>query len=392
MSKQRGKAGLNRQLFSEEHHMFRESVKTFLEREVTPNYLQWERDHIVPRSMFELAAKAGFLAMAVPEEYGGAGVDDFRFNAILMEEFLRVGAASFMMGLNIQNEVALPYFLKYGTEEQKSRWLPGIADGSKITAIVMSEPGTGSDLASIKTTAIREGDYYVVNGSKTFITNGINADLLLTAVKTDPKERHRGISMLVIEGDTPGVSRGKQLEKIGLHGQDTAEIFYDNVRVPVANLIGEEGKGFSYMIESLPSERLSIAVFALASARAALEWTLDYVKERKVFDKPIGSYQNTRMVLAELRAEIEIGQVFVDRCTEELNAGNLLPEQAAVAKLWCSELQGKAVDKCLQFFGGYGYTTEYLIGRAYANARITRIYGGANEIMKEIIAKSEDLD
>ena len=354
MSTQRGKTTFNRQLFCEEHHMFRESVKTLLDREVTPNYLQWERDCIIPRTMFELVAKAGFLAMAVPEEYGGVGVDDFRFNAILIEELCRVGAASFMVGLNIQNEVALPYFLKYGTEEQKRRWLPGIANGTKITAIVMTEPGTGSDLASIKTTASRDGDYYVVNGSKTFITNGINADLLLTAVKTDPKERHRGISMLVIEGDTPGVSRGKQLEKIGLHGQDTAEIFYDNVRVPVANLIGEEGKGFSYMVENLPVERLSIAVAAIASARAALEWTLDYVKERKVFDKPIGSYQNTRMVLAELRAEIEIGQVFVDRCTEELNAGKLFPEQAAVAKLWCTELQGKVVDRCLQFHGGYG--------------------------------------
>jgi alkylation response protein AidB-like acyl-CoA dehydrogenase len=388
----RGQAALKRQLFSEEHQLFRDSVRGFLEKEVKPRFLQWEQDGIVPREMFQAAARQGFLAMAVPEEYGGVGVDDFRFSVILGEEFHRIGAASFIMGLNIQNDITLPYFLKFANEEQKQRWLPGVADGSRITAIVMSEPGTGSDLANIKTTAKRDGDHYVVNGSKTFITNGINADLLVTAVKTDPTQRHRGVSMLVIERETAGVDRGRNLDKIGLHGQDTAEIFFSDARVPVANLLGEEGKGFGYMIGNLPVERLSIAVGALASARAALEWTIEYVRERTAFGQTIASFQNTRMVIAEIRSEIEIGQVFLDRCTEALIADELNAEQAAVAKLWCTDLQGKVMDRCLQLHGGYGYMTEFPIARAFCDARVTRIFGGANEIMKEIIAKAEGLD
>jgi len=380
-----------RRLFREEHEIFRSGVQSFLQKEVVPHFLNWEADGIVPREMFRAAAQNGFLAMAIPECYGGVGVDDFRFSAILGEECHRIGAQSFVMGLNIQNDVALPYFLRYGSDEQKSRWLPGIASGELITAIVMSEPGAGSDLANIKTTARREGDHYVVNGAKTFITNGINADLAVTAVKTDSSLRHKGVSILVIERGMPGFERGRKLDKIGLHGQDTAELFFDNVRVPVANLLGEEGSGFTYMISNLPRERLSIAVGALAAAAAALDWTLDYVKDRRAFGQPIGSFQTARHALADMRTEIEVGRVFVDRCIEALDTESLTPEQAAMAKLWCTELQGRVVDRCLQLHGGYGYMTEYPIGRAYVDARVTRIFGGANEIMREIIGRAEGL-
>jgi alkylation response protein AidB-like acyl-CoA dehydrogenase len=385
------KVTLERSIFAEEHEMFRAGIRKFLAKEVAPNFLEWERNGIVPREMFQKAAANGFLAMAIPEEYGGIGVDDFRFSAILGEECHRIGAQSFIMGLNIQNDVTLPYFLRYTNDEQKGRWLPGIASGELITAIVMSEPGTGSDLAAITTTARREGDHYIVNGAKTFITNGINADLAVTAVKTDPSQRHKGISLLVIERGMPGFERGRKLEKLGIHGQDTAELFFNDVRVPVANLLGEEGQGFKYMVSNLPCERLSIAVGALAASRAALEWTLEYVKERKAFGQTIASFQSTRHALADLRTEIEVGQVFLDRCTVALNDDTLTAEQAAMAKLWCTELQGRVVDRCLQLHGGYGYMTEYPIARAFADARITRIFGGANEIMREIIGRADDL-
>ncbi|MDE1544064.1 acyl-CoA dehydrogenase family protein [Dechloromonas agitata] len=387
----RGQVSMERNIFAEEHEMFRSGIRKFLAKEVVPNFLEWERNGIVPREMFQKAADNGFLAMAVPEEYGGIGIDDFRFSQILGEECHRIGAQSFIMGLNIQNDVALPYFLRYANDEQKRRWLPGIASGELITAIVMSEPGTGSDLAAIATTARREGDHYVVNGAKTFITNGINADLAVTAVKTDPTQRHKGISMLVIERGMPGFERGRKLEKLGLHGQDTAELFFNEVRVPVANLLGEEGKGFGYMVANLPCERLSIAVGAHAAARAALEWTLEYVKTRRAFGQTIASFQATRHALADLRTEIEIGQIFLDRCVLALNEESLTAEQAAMAKLWCTELQGRAVDRCVQLHGGYGFMTEYPITRAYADARVTRIFGGANEIMREIIGRADDL-
>ena len=387
----RGQVSMERNIFAEEHEMFRSGIRKFLAKEVVPNFLEWERNGIVPREMFQKAADNGFLAMAVPEEYGGIGIDDFRFSQILGEECHRIGAQSFIMGLNIQNDVALPYFLRYANDEQKRRWLPGIASGELITAIVMSEPGTGSDLAAIATTARREGDHYVVNGAKTFITNGINADLAVTAVKTDPTQRHKGISMLVIERGMPGFERGRKLEKLGLHGQDTAELFFNEVRVPVANLLGEEGKGFGYMVANLPCERLSIAVGAHAAARAALEWTLEYVKTRRAFGQTIASFQATRHALADLRTEIEIGQIFLDRCVLALNEESLTAEQAAMAKLWCTELQGRAVDRCVQLHCGYGFMTEYPITRAYADARVTRIFGGANEIMREIIGRADDL-
>jgi alkylation response protein AidB-like acyl-CoA dehydrogenase len=330
--------------------------------------------------------------MAVPEEHGGAGVDDFRFNVVLSEEAQLAGVASAHLGMSVHSDICLPYFMRYATTEQRRRWLPGLASGELIAAIAMTEPGTGSDLAGIAATAVRDGDGYVVNGAKTFITNGINADLVITAVRTDRGERHRGLSLLVVEGDTPGFERGRNLEKIGIHAQDTAELFFDDARVPAANLLGNEGEGFAYLVSNLPQERLSIAVAGVAAAEAALRWTVDYVRDRKAFGTPIGSFQNTRFELAEMRTEIDVGQAYVDRCVEALNAGELTAEDAAGAKWWCTELQGRVVDRCLQLHGGYGYMLEYPIARAYADARVTRIYGGSNEIMKEIVGRSMQLE
>jgi alkylation response protein AidB-like acyl-CoA dehydrogenase len=281
----------------------------------------------------------------------------------------------------------MPYFRDLANDEQKQRWLPKICAGEAITAVAMTEPGMGSDLASMGTTAIRDGDDYVVNGSKTFITNGINADLVVTAVKTDPSQRHRGMSLIVIERGMEGFARGRNLDKIGMHSQDTAELFFNDVRVPVANRLGDEGEGFLQLVTNLPRERLSIAVAGVAAARAALEWTLAYAKERTAFGQPIGSFQNSRFTLAEMATQVRIGEVFVDRCVEALNAGELTAEEAAMAKYWCSELQGRVIDAGVQLHGGYGYMTEYPIARAYVDARVTRIYGGATEIMKEIIGR-----
>jgi alkylation response protein AidB-like acyl-CoA dehydrogenase len=326
--------------------------------------------------------------MDVPEEYGGGGVRDFRFNVVIAEELQRADVNAAGLGLTLHNDICLPYFLHLTDDEQKARWLPGICAGELITAVAMTEPGIGSDLASMSTTAIRDGDHYVVNGSKTFITNGINADLVITAVKTDPSQRHRGMSLLVVERGMAGFERGRNLDKIGMHAQDTAELFFDDVRVPVTNRLGEEGAGFLQLVSNLPQERLSIAVTGVAAARAAFERTLAYGKEREAFGQPIASFQHNRFVLAEMATEIEIGQSFIDRCVLALNAGELTAEEAAMAKWWCTELQGKVVDRAVQLHGGYGYMTEYPVARAYADARITRIYGGTTEIMKEIIGRS----
>jgi alkylation response protein AidB-like acyl-CoA dehydrogenase len=383
---------MRRTLFDDEHEDFRASWRTFLEREVAPHYEQWEREHLVPREVFAKAGRHGFLGMAVPEEHGGAGVDDFRFNVVLSEEAQRTGVGSVHLGMSVHSDICLPYFMRYATPEQKDRWLPALASGELIAAIAMTEPGTGSDLASIATTAVRDGGGYVVNGAKTFITNGINADLVITAVRTDRSERHRGLSLLVVERDTPGFQRGRNLEKIGTHAQDTAELFFDDARVPAENLLGNEGEGFAYLVSNLPQERLSIAVAAVAAAEAAIRWTVEYVRDRKAFGAPIGSLQNTRFELAEMRTEVDVGQAYVDRCVEALNAGELTPEDAAGAKWWCTELQGRVVDRCLQLHGGYGYMLEYPIARAYADARVTRIYGGSNEIMKEIVGRSMRLE
>jgi alkylation response protein AidB-like acyl-CoA dehydrogenase len=385
---------MRRALYEDVHEDFRESFRTFLKREVVGEdgrYGQWEREGIVPREIYSLAGAGGFLGMAVPERYGGADVEDFRFNLIIGEECQQAGVGGVGLGLTLHNDICLPYFLRYCTEEQRERWLPGIAAGTLITALAMTEPGIGSDLASMTTRAIADDGHYVVSGTKTFITNGINADLVIVAAKTDPSERHRGISLLVLERGMQGFERSRKLEKIGQHSQDTAELSFDEVRVPAANVLGATGEGFRYLVSNLAQERLSIAASAVAAAEAALSWTLDYVRERHAFGQPIGAFQNTRFTLAEVRSEAEIARTFIDRCVLALNAGELTAEDAAMAKWWCTDLQGRTVDRCLQLHGGYGYMVEYPIARAYADARVTRIYGGANEIMKEIIGRSMGL-
>ncbi len=379
---------MERSIFDQDHDLFRASFRQFVEKEVLPHHQQWEADGIVPRDLFLAAGRSGFLAMAAPQALGGGGVEDFRYNLIIGEELQRAGTGGAGLGITLHNDICLPYFLSLGTEEQKGRWLPGICSGELITAIAMTEPGIGSDLASMATTAIRDGEHYVVNGSKTFITNGINADLVITAVKTDPSQRHSGMSLVVLERGMDGFERGRNLDKVGLHSQDTAELFFTDVPVPVDNLLGSEGQGFLHLVHNLPQERLSIATTAVAAAQAALSWTLEYCQERTAFGQPIGSFQNSRFVLAEMATEVEIAQVFVDRCVESLNAGTLSAEEAAMAKWWCTELQKRVVDRGVQLFGGYGYMLEYPIARAYADARITTIYGGTTEIMKEIIGRS----
>ncbi len=385
---------MRRTLFEDVHDDFRASFRTFLEREVIGGegrYGEWEREGIVPREVFARAGRGGFLAMAVPERYGGAGVEDFRFNLLIGEEAQHAGVGSFGLGITLHNDICLPYFLRYCTEEQRERWLGGIASGELITALAMTEPGIGSDLAALSMRARRDGDSYVIDGSKTFITNGINADLVIVAVKTDPSKRHRGISLFVVERGMEGFSRGRNLEKIGQHAQDTAELSFSGVRVPAENLLGAEGEGFRYLMSNLPQERLSIAASAVAACEAALEWTLDYVRERQAFGQPIGSFQSSRFALAEMRAETDIARSYIDRCVQALNAAELSAEDAAMAKWWCTELQGRVVDRCLQLHGGYGYMLEYPIARAFTDARVTRIYGGTNEIMKEIVGRSMGL-
>lgn len=379
---------MRRTLFEPEHVDYRESVRRFVAEEISANHAAWERQGIVPRQLFAKAAAKGMLAMQVPERFGGMGADDFRFNQILIEEVSLAGDAGSGLGLTLHNDICLPYFLKQASEQQQRRWLPGIADGSLITAVAMTEPEMGSDLAGLRTTAVREGDVYVVNGSKTFITNGINADLVITAVKTDPTRRHAGISLLIVERSMEGFKRGRNLEKVGMHAQDTAELFFQDVRVPVENRLGDEGQGFRYMTSNLPQERLSIAIAGVAAARGALELTLDYVKQRRAFGQPIGSFQNSRFALAEMATEVELATTFCDQAVLALNAGELTAEDAAMAKWWSTELQGRVIDRCVQLHGGYGYMLEYPIARAFADARVTRIYGGTTEIMKEIIGRS----
>ena len=378
---------MDRTLFAEEHDLFRESVREFFAREVVPHHEAWEDDGLVPRELFTTAGASGLLAFQAPEQFGGGGTDDFRFNAIVGEEACYAGVASAGLSITLHNDICLPYFTDFTTDAQKERWLPGIASGELITAVAMTEPGAGSDLAGIATTAVRDGDHYVVNGAKTFITNGINADLVVVAVKTDPSARHAGMSLVVVERGMDGFSRGRNLDKIGLKAQDTAELVFDDVHVPVDNLLGEEGQGFTILTTNLAQERLSIAVAGVAAARAAVDWALAYVQERTAFGRPIGDFQNSKFVLAECDTEVAIAQAYVDRCIEALGDGTLSVPDAARAKWWCTELQKRVIDRCLQLFGGYGYMREYPIARAYADARITTIYGGTTEIMKTIVAK-----
>ena len=379
---------MTRAIFTDDHEMFRTAYRSFLDREMVPRAQEWDQAGIVSRDVWESAGASGFLAFDIPEEFGGPGVDDFRYNLIVVEELAAAGVMAAGAGFTLHNDVTLPYFMKYCTDSQKQRWLPGMASGQLITAVAMTEPGMGSDLASMKTTAIRDGDTYIVNGSKTFITNGINSDLVIVAAKTDPNERHKGMSLLVIERGMEGFERGRNLDKIGLHAQDTAELFFNDVRVPAENLLGTEGQGFFQLVHNLPQERLGIAAAGVAHARAALGWTIEYCKERTAFGQPIGSFQNSRFKLAEMATEVEIGQTFVDRCVTELAMGELTAENAAMAKWWCTEMQKRTVDMCLQLHGGYGYMLEYPVATAYLDARITTIYGGTTEIMKEVIGRS----
>jgi alkylation response protein AidB-like acyl-CoA dehydrogenase len=379
---------MQRTIYDDEHEMFRSAFRAFLDKEIVPRIHEWEAAGIVTRDVWERAGENGFLAFAVPEQYGGAGTRDFRYSQVVAEEMCKADAFASVMGMTLHNDVTLPYFLDYTNDEQKQRWLPGIAAGTLITAVAMTEPGMGSDLAAMSTTAIRDGDTYVVNGAKTFITNGINADLVIVAAKTDPGERHRGISLLVLERGMEGFERGRNLDKVGLHAQDTAELFFTDVRVPVENRLGDEGKGFLYLVQNLPQERLSIASTAIAHARAALDWTVEYCQERTAFGQPIGSFQSSKFKLAEMATELAVGEAFMDSCVLALNAGELTAEDAAMAKWWTTELQKRVMDACVQLHGGYGYMREYPIARAYEDARVTSIYGGTTEIMKEVIGRS----
>jgi alkylation response protein AidB-like acyl-CoA dehydrogenase len=377
---------MRRTIFEEEHELFRKAFRSFVEREVKPNHARFEAAGRVDRELFGAAARSGFVGLNVPERFGGGGSEDFRYNLIISEEMWRAGVPGSVMCISLHNDVVMPYLLS-ADEDQQRRWLPGAANGSLMGAIAMSEPGAGSDLAGMQTTALRDGDHYVVNGSKTFITNGLNADFVVTAVKTNPKERHQGISLLVIESGTPGFERGRKLDKIGLRSQDTAELFFADARVPVENRLGPEGGGFAQLVTKLPQERLGIAMAAVAGAQAALEMTVEYCKGRRAFGKPIADFQNTRFELAAMRTEIDIGRILIDAQVLAHNEGTLSAVDAAESKWWCTEMQTRVVDRCLQLHGGYGYMQEYPIARMWQDSRAQTIYGGTTEIMKEIIGR-----
>jgi alkylation response protein AidB-like acyl-CoA dehydrogenase len=383
---------IERTLFSAEHEAFRDSFRRFVDKEIAPHHEAWEEQGYVDRTVWDKAGENGFLCATLPEQYGGSGADKL-YSVIQMEEIARGGYTG--IGYGLHSEIVAPYILHYGTEEQKQRWLPKLASGEMVGAIAMSEPAAGSDLQGIKSTAIRQDDgSYVLNGSKTFITNGWHADLVIVVAKTDPAAGAKGTSLLLVERGMKGFEKGKRLKKLGLKAQDTSELFFDHVRVPAENLLGGaafENKGFICLMEQLPWERLQIAVTAVAAAQAAIDWTVQYTKERKVFGQPIAAYQNTRYTLAELQTEVQIARVFVDKCLELVCANQLDTATASMAKYWTTDLQCKVMDECLQLHGGYGYMWEYPITRAYADARVQRIYGGTNEIMKEVISRAMGL-
>jgi alkylation response protein AidB-like acyl-CoA dehydrogenase len=379
---------MKRALFEDEHEWFRESVATFVDRELMPNRERFREQRQIDRDAWRAAGEAGFLGLGVPSEYGGSGVEDFRFNAVLGEELARAGFA-YSSSFGIQTDVVAPYLLRLTTEEQRRRWLPGFCSGEIVTAIGMTEPAAGSDLRGMQSTALREGDGWSLTGSKTFITNGYNADLVVVAART-PEEG--GISLFAVEGGMEGFNRGNKLDKLGQHEADTAELFFDAVPIPEENLIGEAGRGMSYMVDHLSQERISTAVVNVAHAANALRVTLEYVTDRRAFGRAIGSFQNSRFVLATADAELDMARVYVDRCVEAHVAGELTAVEAAKAKLLSSEIQNRVIDACLQLHGGYGYIEEYEVARAYADARVTRIWAGTNEIMKEVIARSLGLE
>ncbi len=376
---------MNDDFFGEEHGMFRETCRKFVEREVVPHHAQWEQDGMVSREVWRKAGDQGLLCTDVPEEYGGLGLDDFRYSMIVNEEMVRAGASG--PAFSLQNDMVAPYLLNYGTEDQKKRFLPKMVTGECIGAIAMTEPNTGSDLAGVKTRAERQDDLYLLNGQKTMITNGILNDLVIVVAKTDLEAGHGGISMVLVEDGMDGYDHSRKLEKMGMPAQDTGELFFDNVEVPVENLLGEEGQGFYYLMRQLPRERLSIAVTSVAAAETALEMTIEYCRERTAFGRPIGKFQHNRFKLAEMKTESEIGRVFVNHCAILYNRDALSTEMGAMAKWWTTEMQKRVIDTCVQLHGGYGYMMEYPIARAYVDSRVQTIYGGTTEIMKEIIGR-----
>ncbi|MFD4536379.1 acyl-CoA dehydrogenase family protein [Kitasatospora sp. NPDC059811] len=377
---------MQREIFTEQHEDFRAAVRAFLAKEVLPHYDRWEKAGIVDRSAWLAAGRQGLLGMAVPEEYGGGGAPDFRYAAVLAEEFARAGASGLAIGLH--NDIIGPYLTSLATEEQKRRWLPGFCSGELITAIAMTEPGTGSDLQGIRTQAVDRGDHYLLNGAKTFISNGILADLVVVVARTTPEGGAHGLSLLVVERGTPGFERGRNLDKIGQKSQDTAELFFEDVRVPKANLLGELNGGFVHLMQNLAQERLTIAAAAIAGAEYLVEITTDYVKQREAFGRPLAKLQHVRFEIAELATECAVTRAFVDRCITEHNRYALTPADASMAKWWATELQKRTADRCLQLHGGYGYMSEFPVARAFTDGRIQTIYGGTTEIMKEIVGRS----
>jgi len=376
---------LPRTIFEQDHEIFRDAVRKFMDKEIAPHHEQWEKDGEVDRDLWRKAGAQGLLCTTMPEDFGGGG-GDFRHAAIVLEELSRLNASG--PGWAVHSDIVAPYILHYGSDAQKQRWLPRMATGEAVGAIAMTEPGTGSDLQGVKTRCVQDGNELVIDGQKTFITNGQHADFVVVVAKTDPEKGAHGTSLVIVEADREGFARGRNLDKIGLKAQDTSELFFDEVRVPPDNMLGEENKGFAYLMEELPQERLIIAVQAVAAAEAAYSWTAEYVKDRKAFGQRILDFQNTRFKLAEVKSEIAVGRAFVDRCIEAHVGGGLDIENAAIAKLWATEMQGRVVDTCLQLFGGYGYMSEYPIARAYADARVQRIYGGTSEVMKELIGRT----
>ena len=377
-------AGIERTLFNGDHEIFRGTVRRFVDNEIAPFHAEWEKDGKISREAWTKAGKLGLLCASMPEEYGGGGVDR-TFSVILMEELARAGASG--PGFGLHSEIVAPYINRYGSPEQKEKYLPKMAKGEVIGAIAMTEPGAGSDLQAVRTTAIKDGNELVINGSKTFITNGAMADVVIVVCKTDPEAGARGTSLVLVEADTEGFLKGRNLEKIGLKAQDTSELFFNEARVPMTNMLGEEGKGFIYLMQELAWERLQVAVSAVASMEAALEWTIDYAKERMAFGEPIINLQNTQFKLAEAKTEVTVARTFVDKLISLMLEDKLDAETAAMAKWWTSDLQNKVIDECLQLHGGYGYMWEFPIARAWADARVQRIYAGSNEIMKVIIGR-----
>ena len=377
---------MRRKIFTPEHDLFRTTARAFFDKECAPYADEWERAGMANREVWKKAGEAGLLGWEVPEQFGGSGIKDFRYNAILAEEMIAAGALG--LGFALNNDIVMPYLTDLATDEQKARWLPGMVDGSIITAIAISEPGAGSDVKGIRTSAVRDGEHWVLNGSKTFISNGQLANLIIVVAKTDPSAGHKGISLLVVEEDMAGFQRGRKLDKIGSRAADTSELFFDDVRVPVTDVLGELGRGFYNLMRNLPTERLGIAVHGVARARRAFEITLEYVKTREAFGQPIGSLQANRFSVAEMKVKLDLAQIYLDRCIEELVAGELTAEEAAAAKMWITETEGEILDRCLQLHGGYGYTNEYEIARLWRDGRVQRLYGGTTEVMKDIVGRS----